>query len=855
MKKKSGTQTPPSFAHWLLIRITRAEERETVSSDFAEIYAQIKEESGSCQARRWYWAQVLKSVPMFLKIQMSWSIAMFKNYLKITLRNIKSNKSFSFINIAGLAVGMACCLLILIWINHEMSFDRFHEHSDSIYRLAFTSTRSAQQGWGTPYPLGPVIKDNIPAVEEVVRLSRLNRRLVAYDEKRFFESSIISADPSILKIFSFSFNKGDPESALISPSSMVVTQTVAARYFGSEDPLGKNLMINNRFPFTVTGVIADIPDNSSLRFDFLIPLEFLQSIGAPMHWGAFGYDTYLLLKPDVDIQDVHNKIEKLEKPLPHKFVLHPFNTMRLFGINETGVIRSVSLFSFLAFLVLLIACVNYINLTTARSANRAKEIGLRKVVGAHRKDIIRQFFGESIVFAFIALCFAFVLALLFLPMISRVAGSRLSINLAQHQFILIEIVGILLLTVIFSGCYPALFLSSFHPVKVFKGILYSGRKNSILRKGLVVGQFIVSIVLIIGTLLINEQLRYVSHRNSGFKKENLIYMPMRGEGNLWQKYEIFKQELEQQHDIISVTASTCLPVGGMIEEWGQLDWKDRDPEERFGMSHMAVDADFLETFQIELIEGRFFSDDLLSDNQNFVLNEAAVKATKLQSPVGERFRLLERTGQIVGVVKDFHFDSLHTEIGPLVLQMMPYSYWAYQHLVFVRIKSSGVRKTLASIERLWDKHVPEYPFEFHFIDSSMETLYGSEQRLSAMLRYFTFVSLFISCLGLFGLVSFSVERRTKEIGIRKVLGASVGSVINLASKEYIGLVAISNVIAWPVAYYFMHKWLQNFAYRINFNIWIFILSGLAALTIALVTVSFQCIKAATANPVDSLRYE
>ncbi|MBN2246846.1 MAG: ABC transporter permease, partial [Candidatus Aminicenantes bacterium] len=810
---------------------------------------------GTCAARRWYWAQVTKSIPMFLKIQMSWSITMFKNYLKIALRNVRRNKGYSFINISGLAVGMACCLLILIWINHEMSYDRFHEHSDSIYRLAFVSTRSDQQGWGTPYPLGPVIKDNIPEIEEVVRLSRLSRRLVTSDEKRFFESNIISADPSILKIFSFSFIKGDPESVLTSPSSMVVTQTAAAKYFGSEDPLGKILRINNRFPFTVTGVIADIPDNSSLRFDFLTPLEFLRSIGAPTNWGAFSYDTYFLLKPNVEIQDVDNKIEKLEKPVPHKFVLHPFNTMRLFGINDTGVIRSVSLFSFLAFLVLLIACINYINLTTARSANRAKEIGLRKVVGAHRKDIIRQFFGESIVFAIIALCFAFVLVLLFLPTISRIAGSRLSINLALHHFILIEIVGILLLTGIFAGCYPAVFLSSFRPVKVFKGILYSGKRNSILRKGLVVGQFIVSITLIIGTLLINQQLRFVSHRNPGFKKENLIYMPMRGEENLWQKYKIFKQELEQQQDIGKVTASTCLPVGGMIEEWGQMDWKDRDPEERFGMSHMAVDSDFLETFQIELIDGRFFSDDLLSDEQNFVLNEAAVKATKLQSPVGERFSFLERKGQIIGVVKDFHFDSLHTEIEPLVLQMMPYSYWAYRHLIFVQVKSSEVRKTLATLEKLWKKHVPEYPFEFHFLDSSMESLYSSEQRLRTILRYFTFVSLFISCLGLFGLVSFSVERKTKEIGIRKVLGASVGSVIHLASKEYIGLVAISNVFAWPTAYYFMHRWLQNFAYRINFSIWIFILSGLTALLIALLMVSFQCIKAATANPVNSLRYE
>ena len=847
--------TPPRLARWLWNRYCQDEEKLTLVHDLDEYFSEISNEKNRISANFWYWKQVIGSVLSFSKQHAFFGVIMFKNYLKIALRNIFRNKGYSFINISGLAVGMACCLLILIWINHEMSYDRFHEHFDSIYRLAYVSTQSTHQGWGTPYPLGPAIKDNVPEVEEIARLNRVSRRLVTYDEKRFFESDILSADPSILKMFSFSFIKGDPESALATHSSVVITKTAAAKYFGTADPLGKMLKFNNRSPFTVTGVVADIPENSSLRFDFLVNLEYLRSTGSPTHWGAFSYNTYLLLKPKADIQVVDKKIESIEKPLPHKFVLHPFNTMRLYGINESGAIRSISLFSFLAFLVLFIACINYINLTTARSANRAKEIGLRKVVGAQRKDIIKQFFGESIVFALIALCFAFVLVLLFLPTIGRITGSNVSINLAQHQFILIEIAGILLWTGIIAGCYPAVFLSSFRPIKVFKGILYSGKGNSVLRKGLVVGQFVVSITLIIGTLLINGQLRYVSHRNLGFKKENLIYIQMRGEGNLWQKYNTFKQELEQQQDVVSVTASTCLPVGGMINEWGQMDWKDRDPESPFGMNHMAVDPDFLEAFKIELLDGRFFSENLLSDKQNFVLNESAVKATKLQTPVGERFRLLERRGQIIGVVKDFHFDSLHNEIEPLVLQMMPYSYWAYQHFIFARINSSEVRKTLASVEKVWSKYMPEYPFEFHFMDSSMEALYSSEQRLRTILRYFTIISLFISCLGLLGLVSFSVERRTKEVGIRKVLGASVRSLVHLASKEYIGLVAVSNIIAWPLAYFFMNKWLQNFAYKVQLSIWVFFLSGLAALVIALLTVSVQSLKAAVANPVDSLRHE
>jgi ABC-type antimicrobial peptide transport system permease subunit len=539
----------------------------------------------------------------------------------------------------------------------------------------------------------------------------------------------------------------------------------------------------------------------------------------------------------------------------------------MYGLQGEGAIRPLSFFSILALLILIIACINYMNLATARGGTRAKEIGLRKVVGAKKNNILRQFLSESVLFALFALLISIILVALFLPVFNQISGKELSMNLVQNNFLFLAILGITLLTGVLAGSYPALFLSSFEPDRILKGTLSPkkiGTSTASIRKGLVVCQFILTIVLIISTTIVYRQMRFIKNRRLGFEKNYLIYTQLRSEGNLWEQYNAEKtwlnyntlrNELSQNPNVLDVSSATCLPFGSMGQEFGQLDWEGKDPEYQVTMNHMAVDPSFFETFQLELIEGRFFSDEFSSDSQNFILNEAAIKATGLKSPLGKRFRLLGKTGLIAGVIKDFHFAPLHNKIEPLVLHMMPYQYWMYRNYVFARIRTDNISRTIASIEKMWDKAIPEYPFEFHFLDDTIEARYRSEQRLETILRIFTILAIFISCFGLFGLISFTAEQRTKEIGIRKVLGASVGSVVRLLSKEFVILVFLANIVAWPVAYFVMTRWLKNFAYRTDLGLVTFLFSGIVALVIAMLTVCYQSIKAALANPVDSLRYE
>jgi cell division protein FtsX len=620
----------------------------------------------------------------------------------------------------------------------------------------------------------------------------------------------------------------------------------------------------------VTGVIENIPKNSHLQFGFVGSIERAVAMGARTHWSGWLYDTFVLLQSNTSFEEVNAKLEawiKTKGAEESRYYLQPLSDVHMYGLQGEGAIRPLSLFSTLALLILIIACINYMNLATARGGTRAKEIGLRKVVGAKKNNILKQFLSESVLFAFFALLISLFLVALFLPVFNQISGKELSMNLVQNKFLFLGILSITLLTGVLSGSYPAFFLSSFEPDRILKGTLSAkkiGTSTASIRKGLVVFQFILTIVLIISTTTVFRQMSFIKNQRLGFDKNYLIYTQLRSEGNLWErydaqktwlKYKTLKNELSQNPNILDVSSATCLPFGSMGGEWGQLDWEGKDPEYQLSMNHMAVDAHFLKTFQLEMIEGRFLSDEFPSDAQNFILNEAAIKATGLDSPVGKRFRLLDKTGKITGVIRDFHFAPLHDEIEPLVLHLMPYQYWMYRNYVFVRINADNISQNIASIEKMWDRAIPEYPFEFHFLDDTIDQKYRSEQRLEMILRIFTFLAISISCFGLFGLISFTAEQRTKEIGIRKVLGASVGSVVRLLSKEFVVLVVLANIIAWPVAYYVMTKWLKNFAYRTEIGFVTFLFSGFLALIIAILTVCFQSIKAALANPVDSLRYE
>jgi len=869
---KHNKDAPPLFGEKLLMLFLPKGESESVAGDYEELYKEIAQTRGKSRANAWYWIQIMKSIWAGITVHVWWSITMFKSYVTIALRNFKRHKVYSFINISGLAIGMACCVLILLWINDETQYDRFHEQTENLYRVLNDLNYGpySQLSDGTAYPLGPAMKEEIPEVREIVRLLPTRKILIAYGEKKYYEENFIFADPSLFAIFTFPFIQGNPQTALSSPSSVVITQDMASKYFGSQDPLGKTIQTQNQNDYIVTGIIENIPKNSHLQFGFVGSIERAVVMGARTHWSGWLYDTYILLQPNTSFEEVNSKLEewiKTKDAEESRYYLQPLSDVHLYGLQGEGAIRSLSFFSILALLILIIACINYMNLATARAGTRVKEIGLRKVVGAKRKNILRQFLSESVLFAFFALLISILLVALFLPVFNQISGKELSMNLAQNKFLFLGILGLTLLTGVLAGSYPALFLSSFEPDRILKGTLSAkkiGMSTTSIRKGLVVLQFVLTIVLIISTTTVYRQMNFIKNRRLGFDKNYLIYTQLRSEGNLWEqydaqktwtKYNTLKNGLSQNPNILDVSSATCLPFGAMGQEFGQLDWEGKDPEYQVTMNHMAVDSHFFPTFQLEKIEGRFLSNEFPSDTQNFILNEAAIKATGLESPIGKRFRLLDKEGIITGVIKDFHFAPLHNEIEPLVLHLMPYQYWMYRNFVFARISVDNISRTIASIEKIWDKAIPEYPFEFQFLDDTIDARYRSEQRQEIILRIFTLLAISISCFGLFGLISFTAEQRTKEIGIRKVLGASVGSVVRLLSKEFVVLVVLANIIAWPVAYFMMMKWLKNFTYRTEIGSVTFLFSGLVALIIAILTVCYQSIKAALANPVDSLRYE
>jgi putative ABC transport system permease protein len=869
---KNKKDTPPLLGTKILKIFLPKGESESIAGDYEELYTEIAQSRGKSRAYAWYWIQIAKSIWTGITVYVWWSLTMLKSYLTIALRYLKRHKIYSFINISGLAIGMACCVLILLWINDEILYDRFNEQRENLYRVVNDLNYGpiSQLTVGTAYPLGPAMKAEVPEVREFVRTLSTRKILVAYGEKRYYEENFTFADPSIFSIFTFPFVQGDPDTALSSPSSVVITKDMASKYFGSQDPIGKAIRTQNQNDYIVTGVTESIPKNSHLRFGFVASMERAVAMGARTHWSGWLYSTYVLLQPNTSLEEVNTKLEawiKTKDSRETRYYLQPLSDIHMYGLHGEGAIRPLSFFSILALLILIIACINYMNLATARAGTRAKEIGLRKIVGAKKNNILKQFLSESVLFAFFALLISLCLVALFVPVFNHISGKELSMNLAQNKLLFLGMLGITLLTGFLAGSYPALFLSSFEADRILKESLSAkkfGTHTASIRKSLIVFQFVLTVVLIISTTTVYRQLSFIKNRRLGFDKNYLIYTQLRSEGNLWEQYDaqktwlnyqMLRNELSQNPNILDVSSATCLPFGAMGQEFGQLDWDGKDPEYQVSMNHMAVDPHFLKTFHLEMIEGRFLSDEFLSDSQNFILNEAAVKATGLESPVGKRFRLLGKTEKIIGVIKDFHFAPLHKKIEPLVLHLMPYQYWMYRNYVFVRISSENVSQTIASIKKMWDRAIPGYPFEFHFLDDTIDARYRSEQRLETILRIFTFLAISISCFGLFGLIAFTAEQRTKEIGIRKVLGASMGSIVRLLSKEFVLLVVLANIIAWPVAYLVMTSWLKNFAYRTEIGFVTFVFSGFAALIIAFLTVCFQSIKAALANPVESLRYE
>jgi putative ABC transport system permease protein len=792
---------------------------------------------------------------------------MFWNYVKIAWRNIKRYKGYSFINIFGLAVGLACCILILLWVQDELSYDRFHTNAENLYRIVteFHKTEPVTHYWPVCAPLAPAIKNEYPEITKATRFTQLRRgQLVKYADKNFLEPRICLTDPDFFSMFTFIFLEGDPQTALSEPNSIVLLESASTKYFGDENPIGKVLNINKRHDFIVTGVLEEIPENSTLQFDFLLPFirieDFEQAWAVLDNWSLSGFATYVQLEKMASSEDLENKIAYyLKKHVPESedvIYLQRFEDIHLysshiqFSLEGQGDITYVFIFSLIALLVLIIASINFMNLATARSATRAREVGLRKVVGAKRSQLVRQFFFESMGMVFLSLALAVVLVELFLPVFANLSGKNLILDFSSHIHIVLAIVIMTLLTGFLSGIYPALFLSSLRPIKVLKGKLKTEGRGILFRRILVVSQFSLSILLIICTIVVSRQIGYMQDKKLGLNREHVVYLPIRED--LADKYETLKTELVKRAGVTNVTTSSSLPTSGVILTTDKVSWEGKSPEDNIVLEVTSTGYDFVETFDMEMVEGRSFNKEFVTDEEEaVVINETAKKIIGLENPVGKQLIFGDAATTIIGVVKDYHFKSLHSEIEPLLMAIVPSLY----RYVFIKLESNDIPNTLAGIKSTWNTFFPDTPFEYHFLDEAYDKLYKSEQRMGTLFNYFTVLGILIACLGLFGLASFMAEKRTKEIGIRKVLGASISGVVLLLNKQFIRWVLIANLLSWPIAYYAMSKWLQGFAYRINLGIWTFVLSATMALSIAVLTVSYQSLKAALANPSDSLRYE
>jgi predicted permease len=793
---------------------------------------------------------------------------MFRNYLTTALRSLFRQKGFSLINILGLALGLACALLILLWVQDELSFDRFHEHADRLYRVEEDQYYSGEVYHVnvTPYPSGPVWKDEIPEIEDACRFQWSSGMLFKYGEMAFYEGGCVAVDSTFFDLFTYDFLHGHKATALTEPYSAVLTEETAEKYFGDENPIGKSLSVNNQYVFSVTAVLKSIPKNSINQFDILVPFDFLKETGQYSDsWGNNSIRTYIKLHENVLIDSVDSKltavVKKNNENTTTDFMAAPFSRIHLheywgYG-HDPGAIVFVYIFSAIAVFVLLIACINFMNLSTARSSTRAREIGLRKASGAGRRSVIVQFFGESVLLAFISLLFALIIVGSVLEVFNNVSGKDLDFSSLLNARFILAMILVTLVAGLISGIYPALFLSAFRPIKVLKGDLSTGMKSGWFRKVLVVVQFTLSVFLIIGTVIIYRQLNYMKSKDLGYDKENLLYFQMRGE--IKDKYQTIKDAFLRDPQVLGVSAASH-PPHSIGSNSGGGDWDGRDPDQSVLIGNNIVDYDFIETMKIELKNGRSFSREFPGDmasredtSANFLINEVLEEIMQKENAVGERFSMWGMEGRIIGVMKDFHYRSVRSKIEPLMFFLAPIDWLSW---MVVRVAPGDLTRTMDNLEDTWNEVMPGYPFDYSFVDESIDQVYRSEERLGNLLKYFTILAIMIACLGLFGLASFTAERRTQEIGVRKVMGARVSTVMMLLSKEFSMLVIISCLIAIPASLYVMGKvFLQNFEYRTDMAWWIFVGASLAALLIAILTVSYQAARAALTNPADALRYE
>ncbi len=865
----------PRIAFSLLQTLLPDEDRLGLIRDFEFLYENMQKERGKIFAWFWIWGQVFKSVPGLIAAGIYWRYFMYRNYVKMAFRNIMNHKGFTFINVSGLILGITCFLLIFLWIQDETSYDKHHEKADRIYRIrvsALFNDNEIDLAETTPLLAGTLVRE-FPEVEQAARFYNVwSDVLFTYEDKSFSEKGFVFADSTIFDVFTIPLVRGDAETALNKPYTMVISESIADKYFGSEDPIGKTLNNNDRFDFEITGVMKDMPENSHFHFNMLGSF-CSHPYSRDQIWISNNCHSYIVLQENYPPENLEAKfpalIEKYIGPQVEQvlgltieqfnesgqrfgYFLQKLTDIHLhsnlqFELEANGDVRYVYLFSIAALFLLLIACINYVNLATARTANRAKEVGVRKVLGSQKRQLTAQFLSESVILAAATLILSLIFVQMLLPVFNELSGKALSINYGSNFLYLLTAAGIIFTVGILSGLYPALVLASFKPVNVLRGKFSKGARSSYIRSGLVTVQFSISIILLIGTFIVFDQLQFISDKKLGMNKDNILILNRTD--TLGDQWEAFKNELSKNPNIISSAASNTVP-GRII---GDRLYKPADNTDRnILLWHIDAGPDFFETYEIELLSGRNFHKTIGQDSNSIILNENAAKLLGWEDPIGQSLYSGDNVEyEVVGVIKNFHFESLHREIRPIAIRSLPGS----PALMSVKIRPENYRETIGSIEETWKSLSTDQPYEYYFLDDSFNNLYKSEMLTSKLFSIFSMLTIYVACLGLFGLSAFIIQQRTKEIGIRKVLGATSSNIVVLLSGEFTKWVIIANIIAWPVAYYSMQNWLNDFAYRTSIGFGNFIFAALLVLLLALVTVTSLSVRSARANPVDSIRYE
>ena len=847
-----------SLLQSLMILLIGHDRGELLAADFVEVYTGLRDSVGPTRARWMMGIQIIASLCPILMRHWTRSIVMQLGYAKIAFRNLTRQRGYALINILGLAVGLASAILILLWVQDELGYDRYHVNGADIYSVVVNETYGdgdILRYTSTAAPLGAELVNDYPEVLKGTRIGELGNVSMGEGQVKQLEPRLHCVDPAFFEIFSHRFIQGDPSTALQKPHSLVVTQTTARRYFGTDQALGKVIRMDGRITLEVTGVIEDMPRNSTFRGNCLIPFKTLSELGDNLEsWHRFSYLVYVQLIPHTDVQTLNGKIKDLvRKHNPNSTMeigLFPLYDIHLYsqgiwGFGRQGDIRHVTVFSAVAFWVLLAACINFMNLATARSARRAKEVALRKTVGAVRSQLVRQFLGESLTIALIALAGALVLVGAILPLFNGFTGKAFTLDELVSGRLLLGILGLTVLTGIMAGIYPAFLLSSYQPAKVLGGARRFQAGHSGFRRVLVSVQFIVTIALLVSTLTISEQMRYIRQRPLGFEKDFVVAFQLTG--GLSPKAEQARKIVLEQSAVQAASLTSNLP--GAYQTSITLDsWDGRQGDAKFDCAFTSSGSGLEEVLRFKMVEGRFFSEEFASDSGAIVVNESAVRAMGMADPIGKR--VMDRT--VIGVMKDFHAASLHEKIGPLA--MMNRTSWPYRYLC-VRLEPGAIPGALTGIREALTRLAPNTPVEHVFLDQRLQAMYREDKRVGTLVRSFSVLLLLVTALGLLGLASFTAEQRAKEVSVRKVLGASVPSILGLLSWEFVRWVLLANVVAWPTAYYFMTRWLEGFAYRMPFNPWLYIGATLGTLVLSLIIVSVQVLRAAMVNPATMLRKE